>query len=123
MKIRTPFWGSIMIGIIVGIVHFYLGTMAIFVFREEEPLTSWITILFGPLSTLPAVILSIFRRQIGGMWLIIGSVISLIALAIDQPLNIQKIFRFVIIMSGPMALIGSAILFMSKTNNVRQLNE
>jgi hypothetical protein len=53
-----------------------LALKAMFVFRSDEPASTWNFIVSGPLSTLPAVIVSYFWPKIGGTWLIAGSVLS-----------------------------------------------
>lgn len=69
--------GLVTIGIIVGIWHGFIGLRGLWVFREHEPLSSWIVILTGPLSMLPATLLAVFRRPWGASWLIGGGLLSL----------------------------------------------
>ncbi len=54
----------------------------VFVFRNDEPLSAWIFVLAGPLSTLPAVITAFFLPKIGGIWLMCGAVISSISMIV-----------------------------------------
>jgi hypothetical protein len=63
-------------GIVLGCAHLSLALKAMFVFRSDEPASTWNFIVSGPLSTLPAVIVSYFWPKIGGTWLIAGSVLS-----------------------------------------------
>jgi hypothetical protein len=60
----------------IGVFHFFQGFMSIFVFKENEPLLSWVRMLSGPISTLPATITAIFDRRLGGYWLISGGELS-----------------------------------------------
>ena len=59
-------------GIILGVWHHQIGGRALWVFRNDEPVSSWVTILAGPLTTLPATLLAGWRRQWGAYWLIAG---------------------------------------------------
>jgi hypothetical protein len=76
MKDTFPKYILLAIGILVASSHLWLGLKAIFVFRNNEPLSTWIFVLLGPLSTLPAVVVGFFWPKIGGTWLIIGSILS-----------------------------------------------
>jgi hypothetical protein len=67
----------ILIGVVVGVLHLQEGFVALFLFKNNEPISAWILIIAGPLSTLPATIQAYFNKRIGGWWLIISSIISL----------------------------------------------
>jgi len=70
----------LVIGVWVGWNQFRIAGKAIFVFRNNEPLSSWVFVLVGPMSVLPASILAVFEPKYGGTWLILGSIISSLAL-------------------------------------------
>jgi hypothetical protein len=72
-------------GLTIGWYHLRLALKSIFVFKNNEPLASWLCMISGPLSTLPATVLSIFKRKIGGYWLIIGGTVSFITFLILRP--------------------------------------
>ena len=76
-KQKIPTGALILIGVVVGIFHLQEGIMAIFVFKNNEPISSWIFMISGPLSTLPATITAYFNKRIGGWWLIFSGIISL----------------------------------------------
>ena len=50
-------------GIVLGCAHLWLALKAMFVFRNDEPSSTWNFIISGPLSTLPAVIVSYFCQR------------------------------------------------------------
>src|SRR5262245_35493076 len=56
-------------GIALGVMHHIIALQSLWVFRNAEPLSSWTIIVAGPLTTLPAVFLAIFRRSWGATWL------------------------------------------------------
>jgi hypothetical protein len=66
----------------------------------------------GPASTLPAVVLSLFWRRIGGYWLIVGSLVSFAAFLSGELGTIENVFPFLRMMAGPMLLIGVAMLIL-----------
>ena len=92
----------------VGIFHLKQGLLAIFVFKNNEPISSWILILSGPVSTLPATITGIFNRKVGGWWLIAGSVISLSLFFIITEDKTNLTFFLINVL--PMLLIGICFL-------------
>jgi len=102
-----------LIGILVGIIHFKIGLKAIFVFTNDEPILVWVFALLGPLTTLPAVMLSFLKPKIGGIWLIVGSFLSLLAMAIlsiergDLDVILSSLVRY----SIPMFTIGIILFF------------
>jgi hypothetical protein len=71
-------------GLALGLWHHWLAVRAIFVFRGAEPLASWMAVLAGPASTLPAAIVALFRRTFGGWWLIGGGLVSTAALVVSD---------------------------------------
>jgi hypothetical protein len=96
----------------IGIWHFGFALKAIFVFRPKESLLLWIIIFAGPLSTLPAVLVSLFWFRIGGIWLVCGGLVSLIALLFFEiPNKFFYLFQYVLKFIGPMLLLGLLALF------------
>lgn len=91
------------IGIVIGLKHLRLGLMAIFVFKNNEPLSSWIFIICGPISTLPAVITSLFNKEFAGYWLVSGGFLSFAAMLFERETMMIRI-------SAPMILIGVAFI-------------
>lgn len=65
--------GLLLLGVIssrmavaLGWWHLRMALYTVFVFREGEPWTSWIVILFGPMATLPTALLSFYQREAAG---------------------------------------------------------
>ncbi len=105
--------------LILGWYHLRLGMKAIFVFRNNEPLDSWIAIIAGPLSTLPATVLALFKKRLGAYWLIMGGLISFAAfLFIREDIEfLQYILRVALMILIPMIGLGSAFIIISKKQN------
>jgi hypothetical protein len=100
-------------GIALGVWHLRLASQAISVFGSGEPLTSWIAMLCGPVSTLPAVVLSLFRRRTGGGWLVAGSLVSLVAFVLGEGRLTEDLFPFLWSIATPMLLIGVAMIILT----------
>ena len=84
MRVRVELVSVLIAGAVLGIWHLGMGSRAVFVFRGDEPLSSWVWMLSGPLSTLPAVALAIFTRRWSAAWLVTAGLISLGALVIGR---------------------------------------
>ena len=105
---------ALAIGLAIGAWHLWFAAQAIFVFRNGEPISSWLTIVLGPGSTLIATIVAFWNDRVGGIWLICGGLISLVVFAATGAGNYEDIIPFVSQISAPMALLGASILFLSK---------
>jgi hypothetical protein len=97
----------------VGLWHLDTAMRAILVFREGEPWSSWMTMIFGPIATLPAALLSFYRRKVAGYVLIFGAAVSfgIFVLAGDAG---EHVLGFVRIIYGPMLALGVAFVFLSR---------
>jgi len=113
---RSLHLGLSLVAIGVGVIHLRMALRAVFVFREGEPIWSWVIILAGPGSTLFAALLGWFRPQIGGIWLLAGSVISLLALTFLEGGVTANVVQLVWRIAGPMAAIGLAFLLLNRAS-------
>lgn len=105
-------YGLFIIGLLIGGVHLKLALKALFVFRNSEPISMWVSVIAGPLSTLPAVIFAFFWPKAGGLWLICGAILSLIAITINLGANrdTQNIIWYFLRYSAPMLVLGLVAL-------------
>jgi len=105
-------YGLFIMGLFIGGVHLKLALKALFIFRNNEPISMWVSVIAGPLSTLPSVIIAFFWPKVGGLWLICGAILSLIAITInlganrDSPSIIWYFLRY----SAPMLALGLVAL-------------
>jgi hypothetical protein len=100
-------------GMVLGLWHLWFAAQAIFVFRSGEPWTSWVFMLSGPVSTLPAVLLSLFLRRAAGYWLIAGSLVSLGVFVVGDTGASEYFLPFFRMTTAPMCLLGVAMLLLS----------
>lgn len=97
----------LIIGVILGFNQICIGIKAAFVSTGNESLLFWLFILSCPLTTLPAVVVGYFRHQFGAIWLICGSIISMMSLLISG-VHLNR----AIVYSGPMFILGVSLLFL-----------
>jgi len=102
-----------MLGAALGIYHLFLGISSLSVFKEGAPLASRIAIIAGPFSTLPCVIIAIFRRKTGAALLGAGGIVSFIALSLATGVS-ADIVPFSLLVVIPMFTIGGGFLFLGK---------
>jgi hypothetical protein len=96
------------LSLLIGIWHFGFALKALFVFRQNESLILWIIILTGPLSTLPATIISFFWSRFGGIWLVCGGLVSFFAsFFIEISDKLDYVIQYFVKFIGPMILLGS----------------
>lgn len=103
-----------LLAIVLGAWHHRIAFQAIFVFREGEPWTSWVTILGGPMATLPIALLSFYQREAAGYLLILGTVVSLGAFVLSGEDAAEVLLGFLGTFSGPTVLIALALVFLQR---------
>src|SRR5690242_3143182 len=102
------------IAVILGLWHGQLAMQAVFVFREGEPIASWLAIALGPATTLIASLLAIFMRRTGGILLVALGAISFLAFVVGEGKFTEHVVPFLLQISLPMIAVGVAFLLMSK---------
>ena len=102
----------VVVGSAIGLWHLSLAFGAVFVFREGEPLSSWLFIISGPGATLVCVLVGAWRPLIGGIMLVGLAVASAIVLAIGVPIDVLLPAAEMIML--PMFLLGAAFIFLAR---------
>jgi len=104
-------------GIILGVWHYHFAMRALWVFRNNEPLSSWVILFAGPISTLPATLLAVFCRRWGAVWLLGGALVSLGGVVADELVKGNSLVEaataavyYSIPISIPMILLGLGLL-------------
>src|SRR5689334_12940306 len=83
-----------------------------FVFRNDDPSSLWYFLLFGPMSTLPAVVTSCFWPRIGGPYFIMAAIVSSV-FAIAAVPQAADVLQMIIYYSMPMLLLGIGVLVLA----------
>lgn len=104
------------LGILTGMWHLYLGTLSIFLFRHNEPWTSWLMVIVGPLFTLPMVLIGLKIPRISSWCLFCGASLSLFLLAISKDVNGDRVpvLNFALMVSAPMYILAITRLVRGK---------
>ena len=98
----------ILFGVAVGWHHLKQALAVISMFKNNEPILSWVCIVSGPLSTLPAMVVALLKKRIGSYWLFAGSAVSLVAfIALTRTLIVTP---FLLRITLPMIVLGYALL-------------
>ena len=105
-------------GIALGVWHLKLAIEAIFVFRAGEPIISWIAILSGPASTLPAALAALFTKRGGGYWLVGGGFFSFLIFALGERGVTENFFPYLSMISLPMIVLGAVLLYLPKKRSL-----
>jgi hypothetical protein len=105
-----------LIAVVLGLWHGQLAMQAIFVFREGEPIASWLAIFLGPATTLIASVLAIFMRKPGGIWLIAGGLVSFLVFLIGEGTFNEYVMPFLFRISLPMIGVGLAFLWCQRVS-------
>lgn len=108
---------TVFVAIALGVWHLNLALQAIFVFRSGEPLFSWIAVLVGPASTLPAAVLAFFVKRAGGYWLVGSGILSFLVFAIGEHNVTENLLPFFLRISLPMILIGGLLTFLPRVRS------
>ena len=112
---RITTYAVYIFGCLIGLYHLRIATLAIFLFRNNEPAVSWLSIIAGPLSTLPIVLLSFVKKQLAGYWLIVSAFISLTAfLNINDGVDLAKLALNILL---PMLALGIAFVILSRVQS------
>ena len=111
------FFIAVCAAIALGVWHANLALQAILVFRAGEPIVSWIAILTGPASTLPAALVAVVAKRGGGYWLVGGGILSFLVFAIGERGATENLFPFLSRISLPMIVIGAVLVYLPKTRS------
>ena len=106
--------GLFLTGFAIGVWHHVVGMTSIFVFKGTESLFVWLAMILGPLSTLPAVIVSWFRPKIGGYWLVGGALVCVLSIGIGEELTLKQMGIWFLKVSAPMLAIGVGFFLLMK---------
>ncbi len=104
---------TIGVGVAAGLWHWKTAERALFLFRNDEPLASWIVLVSGPGLTLPATGVALFSRSAGGYLLVGGGIVSLVAFATLVE-DVVQMMNFLWMQTGPMLLLGGSLLWAAR---------
>jgi hypothetical protein len=105
-----------LLGIVISLWHLYLGSMSIFLFRNNEPWTSWLVMISGPLLTLPMFLIGFKRPRISSWGLFCGASLSLFLMTISKDVSGDSVpvLNYALMVSVPMYLLAIMCLLREK---------
>lgn len=104
----------LLLGALIGGWHFYFGTISIFVFHENEPFSSWLIVVSGPILTLPAYLVGIIKPRISCWCFLLGSTLSLFLMCLSEGFHGSYLVRFFVYINLPMYTLAAMNLMRSK---------
>ena len=100
------------IGIVIGAWQGFISLQTIFVMRDEWLLL--IALIIGPLSIIPAVVLSLWKPRLGGSWLIIAGIGFSVVVAAHSGAEMVQLQTAFLHFSLPMILLGVGFIWIAK---------
>jgi hypothetical protein len=102
------------IGIVIGAWQGFISLQTMFVMRDEWLLL--IALIIGPLSIIPAVVLSLWKPRLGGSWLIIAGIVFFVVVAAHSRVEMAQIQTAFLHFSLPMLVLGIGFIWIAKRN-------
>ena len=115
--------GLLIAGLAIGIWHLWFAAQALFVFGEDEPVGSWVSVLVGPGSTLAAVALATRRPSLAGGWLLLAGVVALAVFSAGTSVDRAMVQAFLLRITLPMVVLGILLLVLPSVSRKRASRE
>jgi hypothetical protein len=111
---RGALFAVVVAGIALAVWHASVAMEAIFVFRNNEPITSWLALALGPALTLAGCVLAVFRRLAGGLTVVAGGVLSAVAFLIGEGGITEYVTPYLLKFTVPMLVIGVGLIGLAR---------
>jgi hypothetical protein len=110
---------AVVAGIAVAVWQTSVAMEAIFVFRNNEPATSWLAVGLGPLLTLLGCILALFHRLAGSITVIAGGLLSAIAFLIGERGVTEYLPAYLLKFTVPILIVGAVLFLLSRWRTLK----
>ena len=105
----------LLVGVPLGLGQWMAAAQAIFVFRENEPLASWVAVLAGCGLTLPLIVLAAWRARWAGLGLVTAGSTAIAAAVWGTPrAELHDVLIASTLFVGPTLLLGGALLWLTR---------
>jgi len=111
---RAVFFAAIAAGITVAVWHATIAMTAIFLFRNNEPFTSWLAVGLGPLLTVIGCAIALFHRLTGGAVVLAGGLLSAVAFLIGERGVTESLAPYLLKFTAPVLVVGAVLLLLSQ---------
>jgi hypothetical protein len=105
----------LIVGFIIGTWQGFISLQTIFVMRHEWLLL--IALIIGPLSIIPAVVVSIWRARLGGWWLISAGIAFFAITIFHEGIESGQIESAFFLFALPIILLGLGLVWVAKTHS------
>jgi hypothetical protein len=110
---RAAVVAAVIVGLVIATWHVTVAVKALFVFRENEPLTSWLALFLGPGLTVLGCLLAFVRPFAGGATVLAGGLLGAAAFLIGEGGRTEYIRSYFLQFTAPMLAIGIALIALS----------
>jgi hypothetical protein len=111
---RAALLGAVVVGLVLAAWHLAIARQALFVFREGEPVTSWLALLLGPALTVLGCLLALFRPIAAGVVVVTGGLASAAAFIVGDGGLSEHTMAYVLQFTAPMLAIGIALMLLAR---------
>jgi len=119
MESRVALFAAVIVGLVVAGWHTTVAMQAMFVFRENEPLTSWLALVPAPLLTVIGCIVAVFQRLAGGITVIAGGLIAAVAFLVGEGGITEHVAPYLLTFTTPVVAIGVALILLGRSTPIR----
>jgi hypothetical protein len=102
----------LMAGVLIGTWQAFVSLQTIFVMKNEWLLL--VALIIGPLSVVPAAVVSIWRPRLGGWWLVSAGIAFFVIASLHAGIEIGQITTAFSLFSLPMILLGAGFIWIAK---------
>ena len=119
---RVALFAAVILGLIVAIWHTTVAMQALFVFRENEPLSSWLALVSAPALTAVGCIVAIFHRLAGGLVVMSGGLIAAVAFLIGEGGLTEHVAPYLLTFTAPVVVIAVVLILLSTHTRIGTTN-
>lgn len=106
---------TVALGLLVGLKHLGTAVEAMFIFRRDEHWLTWVMVLTGPMSTLPAALVGVRWPSVAGLWLLVSGALSSAIWILDSSHSeLMRFGSYVSCYGGAMIVLGLCNLAFNK---------
>jgi hypothetical protein len=102
----------LIVGVIIGTWQGFISLQTIFVMKDEWLLL--VTLIIGPLSIIPAVLVSMWRSRLGGWWLISAGIAFFALTLLHRGIESGQIKTAFFLFALPIVLLGVGFVWVAR---------
>ena len=111
---RVGLFAAVIAGMAVATWQTTVAMEAIFVFRNDEPITSWLALCLGPLLTVVGCVVAYFHRLAGGITVLAGGLLSAAAFVVGEAGVNEYLMPYLLQFTLPVIVVAIVLLVLAK---------